>query len=157
MLFPFELVYDTTATLLPIKMANPRAKAMLFTIGMQESRFIHRRQQGGPARGFWQFEMGGGIVGVLMHSQTSDVIRSVLDHLQYDYSPETSFNAIEHNDILACAYARLLLWTVSEPLPDSMHPGEGWRQYLWSWRPGKPHQATWAPFYAQAWGVPFHS
>ena len=28
---------------------------MLLAIGLQESRFVHRRQIGGPACGFWQF------------------------------------------------------------------------------------------------------
>jgi hypothetical protein len=106
MLFPFDLIYETTATLLPAKMANQEAKAMLYSIGMQESRFIHRRQVGGPARGMWQFEAGGGVAGVLSHSATKGIIHDVLDQLQYDRTVATSYEAIAHNDILACAYAR---------------------------------------------------
>jgi hypothetical protein len=153
MLFPFSAIYETTATLLPAKMASQEAKALLFAIGMQESRFIHRRQVGGPARGFWQFEAGGGVAGVLSHSATKGIIHDVLDQLQYDRAVSTSYEAIAHNDILACAYARLLLWTVPEPLPGAALSAEGWRQYLSAWRPGKPHPATWQPFYAMAWGV----
>jgi hypothetical protein len=153
MLFPFDLIYETTATLLPAKMANQEAKALLFAIGMQESRFIHRRQVGGPARGMWQFEAGGGVAGVLSHSATKGIIHDVLDQLQYDRTVATSYEAIAHNDILACAYARLLLWTVPEPLPGPRNADEALRQYLWAWRPGRPHPATWAPFFAQAWGV----
>src|SRR3546814_10617520 len=32
------------------------AERMLLAIGLQESRFLHRAQIGGPARGYWQFE-----------------------------------------------------------------------------------------------------
>ena len=44
--------------LLPAAMNTPQARCMLLAIGLQESRFVHRRQIGGPARGFWQFERG---------------------------------------------------------------------------------------------------
>ena len=55
--------------LLPAAMNTPQARCMLLAIGLQESRFVHRRQIGGPARGFWQFERGtrtsrGGVWGV---------------------------------------------------------------------------------------------
>ena len=38
--------------LLPAKMSGSKAKIMLLAIGLQESRFEHRRQMGGPARRF---------------------------------------------------------------------------------------------------------
>ena len=41
--------------LLPSAMDTPQAHCMLLAIGLQESRFVHRRQIGGPACGFWQF------------------------------------------------------------------------------------------------------
>src|SRR5690606_27518522 len=53
--------------LLPSRMDTPKARLMLLAIGLQESRFDHRRQIGGPARGLWQFERGGGVRGVLRH------------------------------------------------------------------------------------------
>lgn len=53
------------ARLLPGVAFTPEAKVMLLAIGLQESRFEHRRQIKGPARGFWQFEAGGGTAGVL--------------------------------------------------------------------------------------------
>lgn len=151
MTFPFDVVYDATMQLLPAKMVSRESKALLLTIGMQESRFIHRRQVGGPARGFWQFEQGGGVYGVLNHPATKPIIRGVLEQLQYDYLTETSYEAIADNDILACAYARLLLYTVPERLPGANQQAEGWRQYLSAWRPGKPQPLTWEPFYQQAW------
>lgn len=51
--------------LLPAKMDTPKARVMMLAIGMQESRFEHRKQIGGPARGFFQFEEAGGVRGVL--------------------------------------------------------------------------------------------
>jgi hypothetical protein len=64
----------------PAMMKSPRAWAMLLAIGLQESKFLHRRQvvdakkhTFGPARGFWQFERGGGTAGVLQHTKTSDL------------------------------------------------------------------------------------
>ena len=123
---------------------------MMFAIASQESRLDARRQIGGPARGFWQFELGG-IHGVLNHKATQPIIRSVLDRLDYNYQPETSYAAIEHNDVLAFAYARCNLWWLPAPLPAQHEAGEGWEQYLESWRPGRPHCSTWDKFYADAW------
>ena len=151
MVFPFDLIYKSAMQLLPAPMDSPAARNMLFAIAMQESRLIRRQQIMGPARGFWQFEEGGGVHGVLNHGLTRPLIHKVLDALQYDYAVHTSYVAIEHNDILACCYARLLLYTVPEPLPVRQDAQEGWRQYLWAWRPGKPHPLTWDPFYEQAW------
>ena len=48
---------------LPDRMLSDEAVTMMLAIGYQESRFEHRRQIRGPARGFWQFEHGGGVVG----------------------------------------------------------------------------------------------
>ena len=52
---PIPDILDPAAKLLP-GMDSAKARVMLLAIGLQESRFEHRRQIGGPARGFWQFE-----------------------------------------------------------------------------------------------------
>ena len=148
----FGPIYKATAALLPAELNSKEAWAMLFAIARQESRLDERRQIGGPARGFWQFEFGG-IRGVLNHKSSQPLIRVVLDRLDYDYDPETSYTAIEHNDVLAFAYARCLLWTLPDPLPGKAEPDEGWRQYTEAWRPGKPHRASWNDFYTKAWGL----
>ena len=141
--------------LLPPRMDSPAARAMLYTIGMQESRFRHRRQQPGPARGFWQFERAG-INGVLTHRATRNIIRDVLDALRYKDDVETSYAAIEHNDLLAACYARCLLWTLPGALPGPDEPDKGWQQYMAAWRPGEPHRQTWNTFFYEAarldWG-----
>jgi len=146
----FGPIYKATAALLPPKLDSAEAKAMLMAIAMQESRFDERRQIGGPARGFWQFEFGG-IKGVLNHVASKPLIHAVLNRLDYDFAPDISYKAIEHNDVLAFAYARCLLWTLPQPLPSATEAFEGWEQYLDAWRPGKPHRSTWNAFYAAAW------
>ena len=139
--------------LLPDKMDSRPARAMLIAIALQESRIKHRAQIGGPARGYWQFELGGGVRGVLTHPASKPHIRSVLSALDYDPDSDASncWTAIEHNDLLAAAFARLLLWTLPSDLPAQNAPGAGWTQYIAAWRPGKPHRETWDAFYAQAW------
>lgn len=146
-----DIAIPAALKLLPANMDSPEARAMLIAIGLQESRFVHRRQIGGPARGFWQFEQGGGVRGVLNHPASRPAICSVLLLLDYDMTPEASYEAIEHNDVLAVCFARLLLWTLPEALPRRDDPEEAWAQYIEAWRPGRPHRATWDAFYQQAW------
>ena len=141
--------------LLPEKMDSDAAIAMCIVIAIQESRIKHRRQIGGPARGYWQFEQGGGVRGVLTHTASQQHIRTVLAALDYDPAsdPAACYAAIEHNDILAAAFARLLLWTLPDALPVCNAPGVGWTQYARTWRPGKPHRETWDGHFATAWEV----
>lgn len=146
----FDPMYKAAMTLLPVKLDTQPAYAQLYAIGRQESRLDARRQIGGPARGFWQFEEGG-IRGVLLHPASAPLIRAVLAALDYDTVPATSYAAIEHNDVLAFCYARLLLWTLAGPLPGPDDPNTGWAQYTAAWRPGKPIRATWDAFFKEGW------
>ena len=141
--------------LLPAPMDSAAARAMVIAICLQESRLKHRRQVGGPARGYGQFELGGGVRGVLTHPATRQPIQVVLTCLDYDptSSAEECWAIIEHNDILAAAFCRLNLWWLPSPLPERHDAAEGWRQYFDSWKPGKPHRGTWDSFYTQAWDI----
>lgn len=150
-LHAFSLIYSAAMSLLPASMTSAESKAMLIAIGLQESRFEYRRQIMGPARGFWQFEAQGGVRCVLEHEATRESIRAVLDQLCYDHAVITSYTAIEHNDILACSFARLLLYSLPQRLPTRDEPQAGWDQYLAAWRPGRPHPETWPVFFRQAW------
>lgn len=148
--FTLPAAYD----LLPPKMNSPAATAMLLAIGLQESRFQHRVQVGGPAHGFWQFEKNGGVKGVMTHPLTAGHARKALRDLQYPgavESLETVYAVIIHNDVLAAVFARLLLWTVPGALPTRHQSAAGWRQYIDGWRPGKPHPNTWPDFFQEAW------
>lgn len=145
-------VLPTALALLPDQMDSPQARAMLLAIGWQESRFTHRRQIEGPARGYWQFERDGGVVGVMRHAFTRVPAGRVLEVLGYPPERQVIYDALEHNDVLAACWARLLLWTDSHLLPQSPHEAAaGWALYTRTWRPGKPHQATWDAFYQRAW------
>lgn len=136
--------------LLPANMDSVAARVMLLAIGLQESRFLHRRQIGGPARGLWQFERGGGVRGVLTHPASRDRARHVCDLRQVDAVAASVYNALETDDVLAAVFARLLLWTDSARLPAVGDAQGAWDLYTRTWRPGKPHPRTWPALYAEA-------
>lgn len=141
--------------LLPPAMDTPEARAMVVAICLQESKLQHRHQVGGPAHGYAQFEAGGGVRGVLAHAASKSHARAVLTALDYasDADVQACYAAIEHNDILAAAFARLLLWTLPDKLPNQDSPDIGWKQYLKAWRPGKPHPESWDEYFNQAWDI----
>jgi len=114
------------------------ARKLLIAIAWQESRLEHREQIRGPARGFWQFEKAG-VQGVLNHAQSKRQILKVLDVLEI--AEGDVMTAIRFNDVLACCFARLLLWTDPSKLPDNRY--DAWDYYIRNWRPGKPHRETW--------------
>lgn len=149
-------VLPATRAILPAPMMNsPRAWAMLLAIGLQESQFLERRQFGhGPARGFWQFERAGGTKGVMTHPHTREVAARVLRELRYPHlvgKVREVHYTLHDNDVLACAFARLLLWTVPGDLPARNNSSAGWQQYLAGWRPGAPRPETWDGYYVEAW------
>ncbi len=146
------LALEPALELLPLKMRSPAAEAMILAICLQESGLTERVQVGGPAHGYPQFEQAG-VHGVLTHPATKALAVQTCRAL--DYAPIASdvYAAVEHNDILACVFARLLLWTLPMPLPQADDPDEGWDQYVAAWRPGLPHRPTWDNFYEQAWEV----
>lgn len=137
---------------------SPAARAMLLAIGLQESRFIYRAQVRGPARGFFQFERGGGVHGVLNHPASTIAALQSMATLRYIVpgekmaDTETRVHALlEHNDVLAAVFARLLLWTLPGQLARRQEPATAWAQYVSAWSPGKPHRETWDAFFAEAW------
>lgn len=139
-------------SLLPEKMDSPEARALVLAIGWQESRFKHRRQIKGPAVGWFQFEAGGGVEGVLRHISTTRLAERACRALVYEPTIETVYEALEHNDVLACVFARLLLYAHPDPLPGAGEEDKAWAYYLKQWRPGKPHPETWPESYAAGWG-----
>lgn len=148
-------VIPAAFALLPAQMASPEAVAMLVAIGLQESKFAHRRQGGGgPARGFWQFERGGGVRGVMTHPSTRASLNDALKALSFESQIGRSIElheVVEHNDTVACIFARLLLWTLPADLPTCDQPEVGWNQYLAAWRPGEPRHDSWPTHYTTAW------
>jgi len=149
----FEVIRDIinpAALLLPASMDSSRARVMLIAIALQESRFTHRLQIMGPARGFWQFERAGGTLGVLQHAASKKhafeacAVRSCLPNSRAVYMQ------IATDDLLACCFARLLLYTDPRPLPQIGDIEGSWQYYLNNWRPGKPHRRTWNELYDEA-------
>lgn len=128
--------------LLPMKMDSHFARVNQAAIGQQESGYLVRRQYGnGPARGYWQFEEGGGVKGVMEHKSTSELARSVCHARGVPFVRRTVWEALETDDVLAAAFCRLLMWTDSGKLPTS--EADGWAMYARTWRPGRPHPDKW--------------
>lgn len=155
-----QSVWDTAIkpalVLLPPKLSSPQAWHMLLAIGLQESGLCARCQvlQGGgrgPAHGLWQNERGGGVLGVLTNAATRNYARQVC--AARGVAPDSSavWDAIETDDVLAAAFARLILYADPQPLPSNDDQDGAWRMYaLRAWRPGKPHPETWPDNWARA-------
>ena len=146
---------------LPARMRSREAVVMLLAIGLQESEFKHRRQMAdGPARGLWQFEKMGGVAGVLQHRTTSALAVEICRARGVAAAAGAVHTALEHDDVLAAAFARLLLWTDPKPLPALNDVDGAWQLYLRTWRPGAYTRGTaeqkaalrkkWSTYYAQA-------
>jgi hypothetical protein len=143
--------------LLPGRLDSPEARCMMLAIGLQESRLIARAQivnggGKGPARGLWQFERGGGVRGVLEHPATKAAAGAVCLARQVAPTPPAVWAALETDDVLAAAFARLLLLADPKPLPALGDSAGAWACYLRNWRPGKPKPDSWPAVYAQALG-----
>lgn len=135
---------DPALALLPANMDTPEARIMLLAIGLQESRFEHRRQlvgspprPTGPAKSFWQGEQGGGMVhGVRLHVATSAAAARLYQTRGVQARDAAIWDAIENDDVLAAGLARLLLWSDPDRLPAVGDEQGAWALYLRTWRPG---------------------
>ena len=129
---------------LPESMSNklPQVLVAMLAIGLQESWFVHRYQVlntpgvKGPARGFWQFESGGGVRGIMTHAATKTHLQKACRVLGVPFDRQTIWLALEHNDELAVVCARLLLYSDPRPLPEVGDVEGMWQYYLRNWRPG---------------------
>lgn len=147
--------------LLPKKFTSKSAFRLLVAIGYQESRFTHRFQvvQGkpgakGPARGFWQFELGsqasrGGVWGVVLHKASRGHLENVCKVLGVPFDARAIWERLETDDKLAAVVARLLILTDPFEIPTTQ--GSAWNLYAQRcWRPGKPHPQTWPECWRKA-------
>lgn len=124
------------------------AKRIMLAIAQQESGAgLTARYQNapstspGPARGFWQFEQGGGVVGVLEHNGSKTLAKAICDSCVVPAQKEAVWRSLEGHDDLSVAFARLLLYTDPRPLPVTEQ--DGWDYYIRNWRPGRPHPENW--------------
>lgn len=145
-----SVIETTMAHLLPAKFDGLQARTLLAAIGMQESGFSTRQQIGGPARGYWQFEQGGGVRGVLSHPVTTVYAKSVCQLRAVAPVESDVYAALLTDDLLACAFARLLLYSDSASLPAVGDIQASWAYYQRNWRPGKPHPDLWPSHYIAA-------
>lgn len=140
--------------LLPAKMASDAAALMMMAIQKQEDPELLRFQRvkrtpktlpenhvsdkwaKGPARGAWQFEQDGGVKGVLHHQATSAIAAGICKHFGILATAGSVWRNLEGNDVLAAAFARLLLWSDSQPLPLIGKDNDAFQLYLRTWRPG---------------------
>ncbi len=136
-------------------LGGAQAEVMLLAIAGQESNLEHRFQISGPARGYWQFERGGGLKGVLMHKATARIMDAALKELGIwghggIDSDGDAWDALPHSELLQVVAARCLLYTDPQPLPEVGDEQLAWAYYLRNWRPGKPHSDAWTTHYRAA-------
>lgn len=116
------------------------AERVLIAYAGQEGGWRWRRQvladgTGGPASGRWQFERGGGVRGVMTHTASRAVAQAEVAKRGIVWDDHAVWRALEHDDGLACVFARLLLWTDPQPVPDN--EAAAWAAYAERlWRPG---------------------
>lgn len=149
---------DAAFALLPRAMDSLLARRILAAIGYQESKYRNRRQvierngalvEAGPACGYWQFESGGGVKGVMnFGGRVTSQAMQVCNVRGVPWVRNDVWLALSQDDVLAAAFARLLMFTDPQPLPTTAEAA--WNLYLRVWRPGKPHPATWPTAWAFA-------
>jgi hypothetical protein len=147
-----EFALTPALRILPPAMDSPNARALLLTIAWQESRMKHRQQLKGPARGYFQFELGG-CAAVMWHAASRPHILTACRIFDITPTPEALLTALEYHDIVAVMAARCLLWTLPQSLPREDDVATAWHQYIDAWNPGRPHETTWAGYYHTAWMV----
>lgn len=136
---------------------DPRAYCVLLAIAGQESNWQDVQQQGGPARGPWQFELNG-ILALTSNLQVSRYMPLLSRACGSNITPVYVHHDLIGNMPLAYGCARLLLRTAPWALPEIGDEEETLRQYRWCWRPGawdQPERAAdararWARVYSQA-------
>jgi len=146
---------DPALRMLPSTMDSPEARVLLLAIGLQETGFETRYQVTngggvGPARSFWQFELGGAAKGVCRHPASRAHMKRLCEATGCEFTPAALWRAIASDDVLAAGAARLLLLTDPRPLPKLGDVAKAWDYYERNWKPGKPHPEKWPLLYQRA-------
>lgn len=145
----YSLVLLPSCAELPPAMNTPQSRLMLMAAAGQETGWANRTQVGGPARGFWQFDMTA-IVDLLGNSVTGSLVLAACALWDVPGDAPTIYEAIAWHDPLACHMARLLFLADPAPLPAVGDAAGAYACYTRNWRPGVERPAAWALVYAQA-------
>lgn len=151
-----QLDIEAGLALLPVTMRTAHAKVLLYATSRQENPKRLPKQVGGPAVGDYQFESGGGVKGVLEHPSTAALAASVCKARGIAASRLTVYEALQHDAVLAAAFARLLYYTDPGRIPAVGDEQGAWDMYLRTWRPGafkrQPEElrAKWSKSYNDA-------
>lgn len=131
--------------LLPSRFTSNAARIQLYATSRQENPDRHPRQlikkggilvPEGPAAGDYQFEKGGGVIGVLTHATVKQLTAQVCRTRGVAPTVDGIYAAIQADAPLAAALARLLYWTDPKPLPVAGDSEGAFALYLRTWRPG---------------------
>lgn len=133
--------------LLPPKMDTRASRILHAAIGYQETKYLTRAQYGGgPARSYWQFERQT-VKAVMLHAHSARLAIAVCEARNVEFNSQKIWEAMATDDVLGAAFARLLMWTDSQPLPTT--EADAWEMYAERvWRPGKPHPKEWPASWA---------
>lgn len=150
---------DEAFSLLPSTWDTQPARICHAAFGWQETKYLHRRQlvrrngalvEAGPACGYWQMEKTGGVAGVMnFGGLVTSKAMHVCNIRGVPWRRDDILLALSQDDVLAAAFARLLMYTDRGALPTTQR--DAWAMYRRVWRPGKPHPETWDA--AWAFGV----
>ena len=104
---------------------------------------------------WWQLHTTGPVsTAPSSHPASRELAREVCRACGVEPTSAAVYPALERDDRLAAAFARLLLWTDSRPLPAPAAGAQAaWDYYTRNWRPGKPHRRAWDALYLQAVGL----
>jgi len=155
---PLQLDIDAGLELLPSNMRTAQAKVLLYATSRQENPKRLPKQVGGPAVGDYQMESGGGVRGVLEFDSPTirTAVTAVCRARGVAASRLSVYEALQHDPVLAAAFARLLYYTDPGRLPVTGDEQGAWDLYLRTWRPGafkrQPEElrAKWSKSYRDA-------
>lgn len=142
-LVPALAWFTTNCPAVPI---TRNAHVLMLAIAGQEGEWKFRIQHGnGPAHGFFQFERGGGVAGVLLAPSTRAFALTLCAAANVRPNPTDVWGlfSTEKGDNLAAAFARLLLWSDPASIPPPTDESGTYKFYARNWRPGKPRPADW--------------
>lgn len=153
--------------LLPTIRKTDSARLQLYATNRQENPARHPRQlvkkdgklqPVGPAAGDYQFELTGGIRGLLNFKSPTvqTLLAGACRARGVSQNAEAIFGALQVDPVFAAALARLLYYTDPKPLPAVADEAGAWALYLRTWRPGaydrQPEElrAKWRKSYTEA-------